>query len=162
MTTIAFDGKILAADSMSTTSGIVYGYAPKIWRLKDGRWFAASGTRCAIFSVLNWLNAETEKPTFDDDDEVHGIIVDCDGNARELWAKTLVIYPCAFIDGCWAGGSGWMFAQSAMALGLNAIDAVEHAAKFDTVTGEEVNYVKVLDKNPELLSTVRIPGVTVQ
>ncbi len=42
-----------------------------------------------------------------------------------------------------AEGSGCYFAQSAMALGMNAIDAIKHAISLDSASGGKVQHVRI-------------------
>jgi len=138
MTTIAFDGKILAADSQCSSGGCVLSKKyQKIHMLKDGRLFAAAGSLSTIGAMVRWLNTgEGACPKWEPGD-FEAIVVNPDGSdPYEMFADG-VLMP-AYVP--WVGGSGHQFALAAMHLGFNACKAIECAAALDTNTGGEVQW----------------------
>lgn len=147
MTTIAYDGNILAVDSQQTSNDTVSARVCKLTRLKDGRWMASSGTGHMKYLVCDWLNGDGPKPEFTDKEDFHGLIVDEFGNAFELRDKNLALTPAPMLDGTWAGGNGWVFAQSAMTMGMRAIEAVHHACRFDVYSSAPIHWVRPSDES---------------
>lgn len=140
MTTIAWDGKTLAADSQMTRSGIQYGEVNKIVKLSDGRYFACCGKSTDTVLVVEWLNERKPKEKPEVDDGFAAIIVDTStGVATELYYDLIEDY-CPPIA---AQGSGWHIALTAMTLGKSAVEAVETAIQLDVYSGGKVNFVRV-------------------
>lgn len=137
MTTIAYDGNILAADSL-----VIGDYSSddhnKIQRVGNNHYCACAGDYMAGVAFCIWLKDGGEKPSFGKDDfeaiEIHpdkGLI---------YWDSYLVRaeakYPIAI-------GSGSAHAITAMDIGKTAIEAVEYAILRDSSTGGKVNHVRV-------------------
>jgi hypothetical protein len=129
MTTIAFDGKILAVDSQITDGSFVFGFSNKIFYLKDGSIVALCGSLSLYDEVIEWLNGG-EKPIIYDGDSLNGIMIK-DGIAFEISSKLRVFKTCI----PWAGGSGQNIALTAMKCGKNAKEAVELACELDIYSG---------------------------
>ena len=143
MTTIAFDGFVLAADSLITNGDYIFGEAEKIHKLKDGRVFAAAGAQDFIYAVIDWLNGG-EKPEIKECDSFIGLLLtptDDGYDAHEV-SQQLRIYPAVLP---WAGGSGEPFALTAMKLGKSADEAVTVACKMDLLSGGKVTVNKDFD-----------------
>jgi ATP-dependent protease HslVU (ClpYQ) peptidase subunit len=144
MTTIAWDGFVLAADSQITNGAHRFGYGDKLHKLNDGSYLAAAGAQDFIYAVIDWLNGG-EKPEAKDDEGFIGIIIgtDADGYtfATELSAK-LRKWPACIP---WAGGSGEAFALAAMKCGKDAVSAVHIACDMDIYSGGKVNSVHDFD-----------------
>lgn len=134
MTTVAWDGKTLAADSRCTSSGLAYNVT-KVWRLSDGRLFGATGTMSYASAVKDWLNGEGPKP--EGVKEFTGIRIrwGADSPVIELCDENLCFYAIEPELKQFALGSGRDYALAAMALGKSAAEAVELAARFDVYTG---------------------------
>lgn len=60
VTTIAWDGKTLAADTRNTVGGFAFS-ALKIWRLSNGRLFGAAGNAEDCEAARIWLEHEEGK-----------------------------------------------------------------------------------------------------
>lgn len=129
MTTVAFDGKTLAADTMAISGGLKR-RTQKIFRLGDGRLFGGSGLYEEVLLVRDWLNDGGVKPKLED---FSGLVIS-NGKAF-LLGQLLVLMP---LDDKYAVGSGRDFAIAAMQLGKTAKESVEFAAQFDAWTGYEV------------------------
>jgi len=138
MTTIAFDGFTLAADTLITNGDCVFGELEKIHVLDDGRLFAAAGAMDVVFAVKDWLNGG-EKPEIKDNDTFIGIVISAEDNgyvANEISAK-LRLFPACIP---WAGGTGEPYALTAMKCGKEAREAVEIACKMDIRSGGKVTF----------------------
>ncbi len=133
MTTVAFDGVSLCADSLVTMGTFRAGRANKIHKLADGRLFVASGHLDQIHAVKQWLDGG-DKP--EETDDFDGYIVDngkpyCVGNnlcIYEAWTP-------------FVAGSGMEIAMTAMMCGKTAREAVEIACSLDANSGLPVQEV---------------------
>lgn len=140
MTTIAWDGKTLAADSQAT-SGTLRSRVVKIVRSPSGFLCAGAGEFSAIIPWLRWV----EHGLVPEDQPEHlgskatVIIVDPRGKAYTL-EGTPIRVPVR--DKFWAIGTGAELAIGAMAMGADAAQAVKVAAKFDVHTGGRVVAMK--------------------
>lgn len=137
MTTLAFDGKILAADTrVTTSSGMVFGNTEKIISLDDGRLLAGCGSISVLHAVASWLNGG-EKPKLEDGESFEGILINAGGSghiAQEI-TNEMRLYPACIP---WASGTGEQFAMTAMRCGKNAAEAVEVAMQLDIYSGGNV------------------------
>lgn len=138
MTTIAFDGKTLAADSLVCSGDMRFGHADKIIRLEDGRLLAGCGNPAVLHAVVAWLNGG-EEPKFRDGEAFQGIVVHPDGRAEEISGNFRLWPACV----PFAAGSGEPFALVAMRLGKSAAEAVAVACEFDTRSAGPVQVVDV-------------------
>lgn len=131
MTTIAWDGKTLASDTLAVSGGYVKRRVQKIFRLDNGDLFAAAGGYDELLSAYRYLNtSEDMKPTLED--FVGLLIRAVDGKAYRLEAAMV---PSPILEPFHALGSGRDFAMMAMHLGKTAREAVELAMLFDAHTG---------------------------
>lgn len=137
MTTIAFDGKVLAADTQYTSGDFVSGYANKIHNLNDGSYLAMSGQIDYVPVFIAWLNGG-DKPELPADAQFTAAHFK-DGNITE-YSSSLNGYPGFTPYAC---GSGESCALTAMKCGKNAIDAVKVACEMDIFSGGEVTYVVI-------------------
>jgi hypothetical protein len=132
MTTIAWDGKTLAADRQLTTSGVRYA-TTKAHRLKDGSLFASCGTLENNAIVRRWLDDGGPVPTLGgEDDAFDGVLIKPDGTP---WMLNKKLVPIAIESPRFATGSGRDFALMAMRLGKTAREAVEAASELCIWTG---------------------------
>lgn len=136
MTTVAWDGKTLAADSQMT-SGAIRSRAVKIVRSPNGFLAAGAGEWNSIVPWLRWVEGgmiPEEQP-----DSLHAkshvIIIDPKGKAFTFEGSTTRL---PLLDKFWALGSGTELALGAMAMGADARTAVKVAAKFDVYTGGRI------------------------
>jgi hypothetical protein len=135
MTTIAWDGRILAGDRRISSGTVTYS-TTKIRRTEDGRLIGATGDYGVCAAMLDWLDQGGARPACQDSDR---------------WASALEILPDGTCwmhnrDGRWkvedefcAVGSGRDYAMAVMALGHSAAQGVEIAARFDPGTGNGVD-----------------------
>lgn len=137
MTTIAWDGKTLAADRQGAIGDWKFDDGPKIHRLSGGRYFAAAG-QCAIGQrVRHWVDTGLDKPVLEEGDQFSGILVTSDGDAYLLEYALLPTH----IQPPFAIGSGAQFALGAMAAGVDAVQAIEIANGLCLHSGFGVNWV---------------------
>jgi ATP-dependent HslUV protease subunit HslV len=150
MTTVAWDGTTLAADSLSTANGLRETMGAKIWRVGP-LLVGAAGSRALCLRFREWVadGLDGESP-FHGTDEGNGLVVPPTGQPL-AWGE----------HGCWtcpadiyALGTGYQLAMGAMAAGATAEQAVEIAARFDTHTGGPIT---VLHRNPPPAPILRFP-----
>lgn len=149
MTTVAWDGKTLAADSQATV-GAIRARVVKIVRSPDGFLAAGAGELNSITPWLRWVSAglnPDEQP-----DELHSkshvIIIDPKGKAFTFEGSPTRL---PLLNKFWALGSGMELALGAMAMGADARTAVKVAAKFDVYTGGRI--VVLTPRNRDLGQT---------
>lgn len=135
MTTIAFDGKILASDSRST-GNYINDKTKKIFK-QGSRYYAVAGRYTTALLFLQWANDRTkEKPRLDDDFEV----IEIEKGKPYYYDKNLIktpeVIPCSI-------GSGCHLAMAAMLCGKNARESIEIAKKLDECTGGKVQSINV-------------------
>lgn len=153
MTTIVWDGKTLAADSRETCNGIITSdEVEKIHMVDPSDHFfdgkpvialatagSVGGSRIlkALLSAEGGLSALTPVDTGVD---FSAIIIFANGKAFWLYTDDDFKVVLGEVIQRETIGSGSQFARSALALGMSATDAVEHAKKFDTNTGGTVDW----------------------
>lgn len=149
MTTIAWDGQIMAADTLAVDNWGLKEYCSKIFTGKD---FVMGGAG-SRHQILKWWRQIEEKdlefvlqfgyPDFHKDDNDPAILlVDEKGN---LWRHVGGLF-LQHDRGYHAIGSGRDFALAAMHCERDARKAVEIAKIFDNNTGGDVQTVQVLPK----------------
>lgn len=144
MTTIAFDGKYLAADRRVGDGTRV----KKIRVLRNGGYLAASGYLDDLIEVARWIDGgmrDETNPYRDvapsDEGRNSFIYIDPRGRAHTLthpWLR-----PVAVANRLVTFGSGGDIALGAMAAGASARRAVQLACRFDPRTGGGVDVVRV-------------------
>lgn len=134
MTTIAWDGEILAADSQAQTT--FKSRIRKLYRLTDGSIFGAAGLVQEALAVVAWLQGD-EKPT--DLQNFEGLIITAAG--ASVLGMRLMREPV--LEPFYAVGSGAHYALTAMACGKNAVQAVRVAIRFDPESGGRVQTMKL-------------------
>ena len=152
MTTIAFDGRLLAADSLLFAEDLKFGTCDKITQLSKDTWMATAGDAALEPIVAEWLRPLVPKsnwlakaiastPEILKDEEILGLIVTCRRGVVSAWElSNMRIYP---VRGLWGGGSGEVVAMTAMHLGKSAIGALRVACALDRNTGYPVMAVDV-------------------
>lgn len=151
MTTIAWDGYDLAADTqMSSGDRKLYG-ACKIFSIKGCEQFpenshaAFAGDVNKIKKIVSWLKGETEKPEGNLNDDVEGLLIYDSGRVMMLGGDDngILWYDWPAMVGI---GSGGDIALGAMLHGATAKEAVMHAMKVDVATGGKVEVVKIKER----------------
>lgn len=144
MTTIAYDGKTLAADKRVVYNGYLSGCTTKIRRIGRTTVLACAGDLLSesraykFFSLQNWNKRdpiEFKSPDY----EFEGFLF-LKKKAFVLFGSTV---PIPLEEPKFAVGSGADFARSAMELGKTAIEAVRFAARFDINTSEETEAIEI-------------------
>lgn len=142
MTTIAWDGKVLAADRQQT-SGDMRTKATKIFRLDNKTVVAICGTLSCGLLLVEWYKAGAKAeawPTFQQDDLWSRLIV---ATPKGIVEYEQLPVPLPILEPFMAFGSGRAYALGAMAAGCGAREAVKIASKFDTFTGLGVDAIGV-------------------
>lgn len=131
MTTIAWDGKTLAADNCLTDNGHRVRFTGKLRRLKDGRLAAIAGGAAAGLALLDWLDSATDDPP-----AIHGradaLVIGLD---RKVWVYDKRGFPLEIAESLYAMGSGGELALGAMMAGASAAKAVAIAVERDGGSG---------------------------
>lgn len=137
MTTIAWDGKTIAADKRSSYHG---NPTSKLHRMKDGSICGQSGDKETGLEMIAFLDERGKEPARGTE-ELTILRVHPDGSA-EMCHNKGQFFPVNFPF--FAIGSGSDYAMGAMAAGATAAEAVEIAARFDKDTGGGVDSIAVL------------------
>lgn len=137
MTTIAWDGYVLAADKQTTYGGSKYRITNKIEPVAGG-YIACAGNVAQIHHFLRWYRGgkKVKKPEL-----VNFTAIMVVRGKLSLWEGDSEI-PCR-IEECMAEGSGWRWAAAAMDFGKTAVEAVQYAATRDNGTGGGVDFVVI-------------------
>lgn len=135
MTTIAWDGKTLAADCQAT-SGNLRTLVTKIVQIENGDILAWTGSQEQGLVLMDWYRSGAERnkwPTFQSDkNDWTRLVVFTKHNLYEYEQQP---FPQLVETKISAFGSGRELALGAMSHGATAEEAVLTAAKFDTGTG---------------------------
>lgn len=142
MTTIAWDGRTLAADRQATAGSAVY-MVNKLHR--HGPWLLAYvGDSDAGEEVLAWFRAGAKPDDFPErqrqDDRFAPLLAIQRGEIR-IYERTP--HPIRYSPQKFAMGSGRDFALAAMHCGKSAAEAVEVASMFDPGTGFGVDAMEI-------------------
>lgn len=140
MTTLAWDGTTFAADRQLTLSYMRHG-GTKLFTV-DGGIAAISGRYEVGLKIIAWLQSERDpdkypKMNTDRDDESAAVYwVMNTGRAFRFFDYPL---PMPLAESFFAAGSGRDYALGALAHGADAIEAVQIACRFDTLSGVGVD-----------------------
>jgi hypothetical protein len=138
MTTVAWDGRSLAADSQITSEFKTTGHS-KFFRFRDGSIGAFAGTWANVQAAQRFLDHQVDEcPTTEWTAIVmrpggRVDVLECDGSVLDI---TTIPY---------ALGSGQAYALAAMACGKTAQEAVYVAASFDPYTGGPIEEHRLSD-----------------
>lgn len=152
MTTIAWDGKQLAADTMMT-DGDMRVSVRKLRRLDNGLLVGGAGNAIAIGMFIDWLSipGDLEAPEFDndgDESEFVALVIMQDG-AVVVYDKHC--FPLDVYEPHYAIGSGRCFAMGAMDAGFDAVAAIQSAIKRDVCTGGDIQVLSLDGRSDRLL-----------
>jgi 20S proteasome alpha/beta subunit len=141
MTTIAWDGKTLAADRRATGDGAIPGRVKKIFRTADNRLLGIAGCFTVAMRMVSWLSVTPDmrrgRPAFDSEEDFTLLEVMKGGR---IWVHG----PSGSFrvrNRIYAIGSGQQYAVMAMHLGCTAVNAVKHTIKFDENSGFGVDFL---------------------
>ena len=161
MTTLAWDGKHLAADRQVSLGGDFPCYVGNHCKIrKVTRWLGQSGDQRHDYFVVtagrvldgqkfeSWVEHYlTMGGTYPKLSEGFiGLVMDCEGRVKKYledsdgWGEDITDTPSAF------GNAGRDFAMGVMAYGGSAMKAVELASGYCLFTGGGVDYVSVDDQ----------------
>lgn len=130
MTTVAWDGRTLVADSAATTDSRKI-TTHKLFRLADGSLVGGAGTLTEIREMVAWLNSGSDPETLPECSDCDLLLVKTDGSVLEFSGSADGI---PVLDKVAAIGSGAEYAIGAMLAGKPARRAVEIAAMRDPFT----------------------------
>lgn len=139
MTTIAWDGKTLAADRQCNAGGIRDLKVTKILKRKDGAICGAAGRASEMGGFHRWFLAGEKKSSPKLSEKSAAFIVRPSG-------KLVIFDEDGWFEadpGPYAIGTGWEIARATMFLGFNAVKAVETAAALDSNTNNEVDTLEL-------------------
>ena len=137
ITTIAYAAGVMAADSQAT-SGPRKFRVKKIQRVPGGGLLGITGSMPDLLKIQKWAAdgfPQDAKPDLSDDGDVECLLVHADGSIA-LFDSSLELM--AVQDKFIAIGSGGPYAVAAMACGLDPVQAVGIAARFDPYTSAPV------------------------
>ena len=133
MTTIAWDGLMLAADKQASVADSIAIAPVKIRRLNDGTLIGCAGNSMLCEMIIKWVAEKGERPAILSDKEewCPAIEVTPEGKVffHGQYGRNEIIVPFFAI------GSGGHFAMGAMGFGANAAQAVEVASRLDPFSG---------------------------
>lgn len=150
MTTIATDGKTIAADGLRTFGGEICGTAHKKIRVSDGCIFTFSGPTPLFEPAVKWqVNGADPRavPESKGEDNWWSILVlenDGCGGLTMTRYSSLTPYPERF-DPPFTMGAGAEFALGAMAHGASPEEAVRLTAKHFNHTGGEIQVINIAE-----------------
>lgn len=146
MTTIAWDGKSLAADKLMSLQGL-RGTCTKIQRGQDGSLIGVSGDFSTGLHAAQWVANGADPalmPATQDSENWVGILqIKPDGT---IWKWERGPVPMKIEDWIFAVGTGRDYALAAMHLGKSAIEAVMVASRFDVYTGMGVDVLNLVEE----------------
>lgn len=136
MSIIVWDGKTLAADKQTTNVNLKRPAPPKIFRRGD-LMFAGVGQHQSVRALMEWasggmLPATFPKDYMDSSGSTALWIINRNGTIGRLEDGPFVIIQD---QPYFADGSGRDFAYGAMAMGADAVKAVEIACQYDIYCG---------------------------
>lgn len=130
MTTIVYDGEVLATDTMVSFNDIKV-YQDKAMRLSKGRILAVCGEIGVMPTVAALIERSAPPKEYPKGD--YGAILLCREDAYVLsegeWSRLDAPYAC---------GSGGMAALAGLCVGMSAKEACELACKVDLYSGGKV------------------------
>lgn len=148
MTTIAWDGRQLAGDTLVIRGGR-YCYAQKVFRLKAGL-LGLAGTEWQALKVKDWVNGGP-KPDLKDLTDVGALWI-TKPEAPVLYLRDSDMWvgfvPVDGAEKYATLGTGLDFALAGMVFGLDAVEAVKFATRFDASSGGDVDVV-TFETTPE-------------
>lgn len=137
MTTIATDGKTMAADSR-VTGGFMNTHR-KLYSIGDSV-FGIAGTVSKVLRVVDWISAgcpDGSKPDVDDEFAILQL------SPQGLWHWDHALRPFQYGTSYAAIGSGAQFALGAMLAGKNPAKAVAIACELDECSGPPIEVARL-------------------
>lgn len=152
MTVIAWDGKTLAADKQATENGVLHAITKirKITKGKKKGWLIANAGVAATGNLLmDWFEAGADPHHFPYENQktdgfnAYILAISPDGVIHRY--EHLPI-PIIFEDEFYAMGSGKDMAIGAMAMGADAVTAVQVVCTYETECGVGIDAVHLTEK----------------
>jgi 20S proteasome alpha/beta subunit len=139
MTTIAYDGKTLAADKRACCNSMI-GTVTKIFRV-NGLLVGGAGEFSFVLAMVEWVRGGRKLEDFpaaqkDTSDWQEVIVIEVDGTPS-MYGRSP--YPVRYEQKHVAIGSGREFARAAMYCGKSAREAIEVASALDNGTGNGID-----------------------
>lgn len=139
MTVIAYDGHTLAADKRSSYGGMIC-TVTKIHKV-NGLLVGGAGDMSFVLAMVEWIRGGRIIPEFpvaqaSNDNWQSVVVIELDG-AISLYERTP--FPIRYEQPHFAIGSGREYARAAMALGFDAVRAVETAMLLDVGCGNGID-----------------------
>lgn len=138
MTTIAWDGKVLAGDTLADGGGVM-NTRHKVYKLKNNILYGACGETQDCIVVRDWIEAGSnpkEKPS-NIAEGFSALIIE----SGKIFLIENKLVRMEFHESILAIGSGAHYALAAIFLGLSSKEAVSLASKFDLYTNDIVTCV---------------------
>lgn len=162
MTTLVFDGQILASDGQMSSCNMVASLDyPKIFLAPEGTTYKGehviaygiAGDCTGVDIIHEWIGAGLDTiPDFKKDHE------DFQFEIIMVTSEACYEFCTTYFGWCKVKtstmGSGGDFAASALVLRKNAVEAVKHAAMMDVFTGGVIRYISCHCEQPRI-HTVR-------
>lgn len=142
MTTVAYDGSSIAADTIATAQ---CGLKRTVHKLYKGRRYVYGGTGELpdVQRIANWIMAGAKpEDAPENKSDTGGLVVERrTGKAWIVCGEPAIMLPLS--EPQFAVGNGRDFALAAMACGKTAKQAVEIAIRFNVFSGGEVDVIKI-------------------
>ena len=142
MTTIAWDGRIMAADRQATRENGLISSVQKLWRPKPNIIAGFSGALDECVALKAWFDngadpKEYPKPEDINDAPVMMFVIK---GSSTLFCFEGLPFAIPFLNVPYSRGSGAAVALGAMFMGANAIRALEITSRLDAFTGEGIDW----------------------
>lgn len=138
MTTVATDGKTMAADRLVTGDGIIHGTVTKLHRLEDGSVMGLCGSAFQYDQFAAWYNSGRAEGLHVAD-EMEALVLHPDGTVS-CYNQHGYSFKHSLPASC---GSGCSIAYGAMEAGASPMEAVEIACKRDIRSGGGVDCMSI-------------------
>lgn len=141
MTTIACDGRVMAADTQISGDYIDHHEMRKVVVLNSGAICGMAGYTRVVAPFIEWLNngcPPSEKPKTEDDKDFTALLLKKQGDVTELYCYESPEFVPFQVGWPAAIGSGAQFAMGAMFMGADAVKAVMAAIRYDVHSGGSV------------------------
>ena len=140
MTTIAFDGRTMAADRQMTDGSRKVRFKSKLRKLqKIGALAGFAGDIYKAIQLGDWLNGDADLPGMDNPEDIEALVAFSDGR---IMLYNGLGQPVELDEEVYAIGSGGDYALAAMELGKTAEEAVRYAMTRDGGSGFGVEVIE--------------------
>ena len=148
MTVVAWDGAVLAADTMITDGNAEFNIKTKLTRLPDGGLMGFAGVAGAIPEFVAWFKSGRDVSKFPDhlrgdDSGVDVLYIDKNGKLHQFNKSP---YCFEISDKFFAIGGGAQCARVAMHCGKSAKDAVKISSIYTSGCGGKITSLSFIKK----------------